>query len=58
MILSLILTIAVIYLPSVNTIFSLTALSAGRFITAMGLAVAIIPVVELVKFVQLLFSKR
>ncbi len=58
MILSLILTISVIYLPSVNTVFSLTALSAGRFLAAMGLAVAIIPVVELVKFVQTLFNRR
>jgi Ca2+-transporting ATPase len=57
-ILSLILAISVIYIPGVNTVFSLKALSAGRFLTGMGLAVAIIPVVELVKFVQSLFNRR
>ncbi len=58
MILSLILTIAVIYIPGVNTIFSLTALPADRFLAGMALAVAIIPVVELVKFVQSLLIRR
>lgn len=58
MILSLILTVSVIYIPGVNAIFSLTALPAGRFLTGLALAVAIIPVVELVKFIQSLFIRR
>jgi len=58
MILSLILAISVIYIPGINTVFSLTALSAGRFLTSMGLAVAIIPIVELVKLIQSLITKR
>ncbi len=58
MILSLMLAISVIYIPGVNTVFSLTALTAGRFLTGIGLAVAIIPVVELVKLIQSLITKR
>jgi len=46
------LTIAVIYIPGLNTVFKLTALSAGNFFAAFGLAIAIIPIVELVKAIQ------
>ncbi|HEX2947529.1 MAG TPA: cation-translocating P-type ATPase [Clostridia bacterium] len=52
MILSLVLAISVIYIPGINTVFNLTALPAGSFIAAMGLAVAIIPVVELIKLIR------
>jgi len=46
------LTTAVIYIPGLNTVFKLTALSAGNFFAAFGLAIAIIPIVELVKAIQ------
>ena len=49
MLLSFVLTISVIYIPGLNTVFKLTALSAGNFFAAFGLAFAIIPIVELVK---------
>ena len=46
------LTIAVIYIPGLNTVFKLTALVGGNFFAAFGLAIAIIPIVELVKAIQ------
>jgi len=46
------LTIAVIYIPGLNDVFKLSALSLRNLITAFGLALAIIPAVELVKAVQ------
>jgi len=52
MLLSFVLTISVIYIPGLNTTFKLTALSAGNFFAAFGLAFAIIPIVEIVKAVQ------
>ena len=52
MLLSLALTVFVIYLPGVNDVFRLSALSAGNFFTAMGLALTIVPVVEIVKAVS------
>jgi len=52
MLLSFVLTISVIYISGLNTTFKLTALSAGNFFAAFGLAFAIIPIVEIVKAVQ------
>ena len=52
MILSFALTVPLIYVPSLSNLFKLTALSAGNFITAIGLAVTIIPIVEVVKAVD------
>ena len=51
-VLSAIFTGGVIYIPGLNTVFRLTALSAGNFLTALGLAVIVIPVVEMVKLMQ------
>lgn len=56
MVLSLLLTLAVIYLPGVNTVFHLTALSAANFAVGAGLALSIIPVVELVKLFMSLIA--
>jgi Ca2+-transporting ATPase len=50
MVLAFLLTLGVIYTP-VNVFFKLVPLPAGEFITAMLLSVAIIPLVEIVKFV-------
>lgn len=44
-----ILTIGVIYLPGINDVFKVTALSARELFIAIGLALVVIPVVELVK---------
>jgi len=49
MVLSLLLTLSVIYIPGVNTVFHLTALNAADLAIGAGLALLIIPVVELVK---------
>lgn len=50
--LSAIFTLGVIYIPGLNTVFRLTALSFGNLLTALGLAVIIIPAVEAVKLMQ------
>ncbi|MEG6523616.1 cation-translocating P-type ATPase [Desulfotomaculum sp. 1211_IL3151] len=46
------LTLMVIYIPGINTMFKLTALSADNFFTSLALSIVIIPIVELVKAVQ------
>ena len=51
MLLSFALTLTVIYLPGINKAFDLTPLSTSNFFTAIALAVAIIPVVEIVKLI-------
>lgn len=54
---SLVLTTAVIYIPVVNDWFKFKALSITEYAIAMGLAFMMIPVVELVKFIQRATSK-
>jgi Ca2+-transporting ATPase len=49
MILSIVLTLAVIYIPGLNSLFNLTALSAANLAAGVGLALLIIPIVELIK---------
>lgn len=49
MVAAFILTLGVIYLPGVNRVFQLTALSRQDFLTAVAVALTVIPVVELVK---------
>ncbi len=51
MILSLVLTLAVIYIPGINVIFNLEALSLTNLLIGTGLALVVIPVVEIVKLV-------
>lgn len=58
MLLSFILSVLVIYLPGVNAMFHLTALSAGDFFAAVGLAFTIIPIVEIVKIFESRLSKN
>jgi Ca2+-transporting ATPase len=57
MILSLVLTLAVIYIPGINTIFALEALSLTNLLIGSGLALVIIPVVEIVKLVMSVVRK-
>ena len=57
MILSFILTAAVIYIPGLNAAFSLTALSVLDFFAAFGIAFLIIPIVELAKCIKRYLKK-
>lgn len=52
MILSFILTVAVIYIPGLNGVFNMTALSIINLLEAMGIAFVIIPIVEITKFIK------
>lgn len=52
MILSFVLTAGVIFVPGLNTAFSLVALSASDFFAAFGIAFLIIPVVEIAKCIK------
>lgn len=51
-ILALLLTTAVIYIPFLVDAFGFTSISFVEYMTAMGLAIAIIPLVEIIKFLQ------
>ncbi len=52
MLLSFVLTLGVIYIPGINTLFNLTPLSAANLSISLGLAFMVIPIVEIVKLVQ------
>ncbi len=58
MVLSFILTFIVMYIPGLNTMFQLTPLPAEEFFIAFGLAITIIPVVEIVKMVKRKLKKK
>ncbi len=49
---SLALTTLVIYVPFLASAFGFTALSLDEYAVAMGLAVTIVPLVELIKFIK------
>lgn len=49
---SLLLTLAVIYIPALANLFSFEHISVTEYFTALGLALLIIPAVELVKAIQ------
>ncbi len=58
MISSLVMTTAVIYVPFLKTAFEFTEISLFEYAVAMGLALSVIPIVEVVKVFQRLTSKR
>lgn len=58
MILSFVLTLGVIYIPGINTLFDLEALSLVNLAAGVGLAFMIIPIVELVKLSQKIAMTR
>lgn len=58
MILSLVLTTAVIYLPGLSDAFGFEHISLAEYAVALGLAVTVIPIVEIVKLAQRSFSKE
>ncbi len=51
-ILSLVFTLAVIYIPVLSNLFGLTSVSLAEFAVAFTLAFLVIPIVEIAKFVQ------
>jgi Ca2+-transporting ATPase len=51
MLLSAVMTFAVIYIPGLNAVFSLEALPVLQMLSAVGLAVMIIPITEVKKFI-------
>ena len=55
---ALALTTAVIYVPVLAAAFDFTSISLAEYAVAMGLAVSIIPLVELVKLVQRALRRR
>ena len=58
MLLSLLLTTAVIYLPGLSDAFEFTHISFVEYIIALGLALLIIPIVELVKWIVRSMERR
>ncbi len=57
MLASLVLTAAVIYLPGISDAFGFTHISLAEYAVALGLAVCVIPSVELVKACQRAWAK-
>ncbi|MGI6050750.1 MAG: cation transporting ATPase C-terminal domain-containing protein, partial [Acetivibrionales bacterium] len=57
MLASFVLTLGVIYIPGLNTVFELTALSLTNFLIAVGLSVLIIPIVEIEKTISRKYTK-
>lgn len=58
LVLCAVLTLGVVYLPGVNTIFRLEALDPLHFLEATGLAFAVLPIVEMVKLATRFVNKR
>lgn len=56
--LSLLLTVCVIYIPGLNTAFEFTAISLKEFAIAIALAITVIPFTEISKFVTNLVRKK
>jgi len=52
MALSLVLTTAIIFIPALANIFGFAHITLAEYGVAMLLAVCVVPVVELVKFIQ------
>lgn len=57
MLVSLLLTAALLYVPFLSSVFSLAPLAAGNFCSALGIALLILPLVEAVKAVQRRFGR-
>lgn len=58
MIVSLLLTFVVIEVPAIATLFDFATIDIVEYLTAMGLAVAVIPVVEIVKAINRFRASR
>jgi len=57
MIASLVLTTAVIYVPFLSNAFGLEHISLVEYAISMGLAISVIPIVEIIKAIQRKSSK-
>jgi len=57
MIVSLVLTTAVLYIPGISDAFGFEHISLTEYFVAMALAVSVIPIVEIVKLIQRKASK-
>ena len=55
---SFLLTLAVIYLPGINTAFEFAAISAKEYFIAIGLALTVILFVEICKLVRRAVKKN
>lgn len=55
---AMILTAAVIFIPPLANAFGFTPISPMEYVTALGLALLVIPVVEIVKFIQRAAAKK
>jgi Ca2+-transporting ATPase len=49
---SFVLTTMLIYVPVLRTIFGLTSITIVEYVIAISIAFVVIPVVEIVKFIQ------
>ena len=58
MLLSLILTTGVIYLPGISDAFGFEHISLPEYAVALALAVCVIPIVECVKAIQRSLARR
>lgn len=58
MVVSIVMTTLVIYVPFLATAFDFTHITAFEYFVAMGLAVLIIPIVEIIKVFQRINTKR
>ena len=58
MILSIVLTTAVLYVPFLNNAFGFEHISVVEYAISMALAFSVIPIVEIVKFIQRKAEKR
>jgi ATPase, P-type (transporting), HAD superfamily, subfamily IC len=58
MVLSLLLTTSVIYIPGLSAAFDFAEISLVEYLVALGLAFSVIPIVEVVKLFQRRFSKK
>ena len=52
LILSLVLTVLILYVPVLRNLFSFTFIDLKEFAIALGIAVSIIPIVEIIKLIQ------
>lgn len=58
MIVSLVLTTAVLYVPGVSDAFGFEHISVSEYFVALALSVSVIPIVEIVKLIQRKTSKK
>lgn len=58
MVLSLVLSTVVIYIPFLKDAFDFAAINAQEYFTALALAFLVIPIVEIVKFIQRKVEKK